>query len=444
MIGRPYFIAGLRSITVIPGLHRGSMSSEPLRPKHLAGNFLSLGLAVLACLGWLLPLALGIFHYHGPYGPIVALLAGVAILGAAFMLSWGVEVAELDLPTALAVSILALIAVLPEYAVDATFAWKAAHDPEHAGYAIANMTGGNRLVLGIGWPLLVFLAWVRFGRPGIRLPRSVGSDVAILLLASLYAIVPLVRRSLTLMDTAVLVSFYALYVVAAYRSTAHGEEEEDDDLVGPAALLASLRPGLRRLSVTVLFIWAAGVICIAAEPFAQSLVETGETWGINKFLLVQWVAPLASEAPEFIVASILVVRGSMVKGMMALISSGVNQWTVLVGTLPVVTSLSAGRPAQLAMDVRQHAEVLLTAAQCIFGVAVLADRMLTRAQATLLALLFVAQLFVPDPAGREVFAYAYLVAAAGILVAHRASRNGLLDAFHAFWSSLRGKPVAED
>ena len=62
----------------------------------------------------------------------VAVMSGVAILGAAFLLSWACEVAEEDVPQALAVSVLALVAVLPEYAVDATFAYKAAHDPEAA------------------------------------------------------------------------------------------------------------------------------------------------------------------------------------------------------------------------------------------------------------------------------------------------------------------------
>lgn len=47
---------------------------------------------------------------------------GLAILGAAFLLSWGVEVAQKDLAQAFALAILALIAVLPEYAVDLFFA----------------------------------------------------------------------------------------------------------------------------------------------------------------------------------------------------------------------------------------------------------------------------------------------------------------------------------
>src|SRR4051812_39866342 len=54
--------------------------------------------------------------------PVEALLFGLAIVGAAFLLSWAAEVAQLDISAGLAIALLALIAVLPEYAVDLVFA----------------------------------------------------------------------------------------------------------------------------------------------------------------------------------------------------------------------------------------------------------------------------------------------------------------------------------
>ena len=53
----------------------------------------------------------------------------VAVIGAAFLLSWAAEVAQHDIPRSLALTILALIAVLPEYAVDMYLAWRAAEEP---------------------------------------------------------------------------------------------------------------------------------------------------------------------------------------------------------------------------------------------------------------------------------------------------------------------------
>src|SRR5690606_29724822 len=82
---------------------------------------------------------------------------GIAIVGAAFLLSWSVELGEQDMPQSFALLILALVSVLPEYAVDLTFAIKAAEDPSYAHYAVANMTGANRLLIGLGWTSVVLL-----------------------------------------------------------------------------------------------------------------------------------------------------------------------------------------------------------------------------------------------------------------------------------------------
>jgi cation:H+ antiporter len=406
--------------------------------RSVVGNWVQLLLAFAVSVPWSVSAIAGI---HLP-DPAVATLAGVSVLGAAFLLSWAVETAEMDLPQALAVSVLALVAVLPEYAVDATFAWKAAADPNQAGYAVANMTGGNRLLLGLGWSTLVFIAWARFGKPGIRLPDVTRVDVSVLLLASLYALVPVARGRLTLVDTAVFVTLYAIYVVAATRAAGDEEEDEEEELVGPSALLGEYAALPRRLALVGILAWSAGAIFLAAEPFAEALVHTGKTFGIDEFLLVQWLAPLASEAPEFAVASLLVLRGRLAKGMLTLVSSKVNQWTLLIGTLPVVTTVAAGEPRSLDLDARQSEEVLLTAAQSLFGVAVLSNLVLSRIQAVLLAALFVAQLLVPSTEGRLLFAGAYLAGAFGVGVFQKSARDGLRTALRGLGQALRGKPLA--
>src|SRR5204863_811465 len=131
---------------------------------------LSLGLALLLTLPGIL-LRLGDLHANPATS---AAIFGLAIVGAAFMLSWAAEVAQLDISAGLAIAVLAFIAVLPEYAVDMVFAWKGGNAFEKFGptcraagdtsespcsLALANMTGANRLLIGIGWPMLVFVAW---------------------------------------------------------------------------------------------------------------------------------------------------------------------------------------------------------------------------------------------------------------------------------------------
>ncbi len=60
---------------------------------------------------------------------VAAIVFGLAVVGAAFVLAWAAEVAQLDISAGLAIALLALIAVLPEYAVDFVFTWKAGKDP---------------------------------------------------------------------------------------------------------------------------------------------------------------------------------------------------------------------------------------------------------------------------------------------------------------------------
>jgi cation:H+ antiporter len=150
------------------------------------------------------------------------------------------------------------------------------------------------------------------------------------------------------------------------------------------------------------------VIFAAAEPFAESLVETGESLGIDEFILVQWVAPLASESPEFILAGLIAARGRYDAAMTILISSKVNQWTLLIGSLPLAYSISGSTLAPLDFDSRQSEEVFLTAAQSLFAVAILVSLSMNRWEALALAALFVTQFFFTDETVRLVYAGFYL------------------------------------
>jgi cation:H+ antiporter len=159
--------------------------SAPIAPLRV-GSFAAFGGALLLAAPWLLARLLGLH----PEPLVVAALSGLAILGAAFMLSWAAKALQLDVSQAFALALLALIAVLPEYAVDAVFAYEAGRDPAVAqeGYAIANMTGANRLLIGVGWASIVLVAWWRHGARRVRLERSQALEMSVLLLATVYAL----------------------------------------------------------------------------------------------------------------------------------------------------------------------------------------------------------------------------------------------------------------
>ncbi len=175
---------------------------------------------------------------------------------------------------------------------------------------------------------------------------------------------------------------------------------------------------LRRPLVVAMFVGAAAVILACAEPFAEALVGTGASWGLDEFLLVQWLAPLASEAPEFIVAILFAVRGKAGMALGLLISAKVNQWTLLVGSLPLAYALGGGPPA-LVLDPRQVEEVLLTATQTVLGLAILLALRFPRWAAVALFGLFAVQFAIPGTEGRYLVSAAYAGLALALAVRHR-------------------------
>ncbi len=384
---------------------------------------------VLTAVGSTLPgLILGITHAEiSP--PLGAFLFGVAIFGAAFILSWASEAAEIDISKSLAVAILALIAVLPEYAVDFVFTWNSARDPSQSHYAIANMTGANRLLVGLGWPVVLLIYYWAKGKKEIVLDKSQRIEIFYLAMATLYSFTIPLKGSLNLIDTVILVALFVMYIRRASQA-----ESEEPEFVGPVKILANMRDLPRRIGTVAAFIYSGVVIFFVAEPFAESLVASGRVFGVSEFLMVQWVAPIASEAPEFIVACTWAFRGSAGSALKALISSKVNQWTLLVGTLPLVYAFSSGyiRPFQL--DTLQDHELWLTAAQSLFAVAVLVNLRFNRSEAVLLFVLFAVQLVFEKT--RYPLIYVYIALA---IVAHVIHRGNLLPAMRS-GLGLKTKP----
>src|SRR5574340_841909 len=292
--------------------------------------------------------------------PVTALASGVAILGASFLLLWACDAAQADISQALALAVVALIAVLPEYSVDMYFTWQAGKHPasSYAHYAIANMTGANRLLIGVAWAAIAGICWLRFRKPVVM----------------------------------------------------EGERRTEIVFLGAATLYA--------------FVFAGFVILYNAEPFCEGLVATGRLLHINEFLLVQWLAPIASEAPEFTVALVFAWRVQAGLALRSLLSAKLNQWTLLVGMIPGVFALSHGTLQHpMPMDGFQMAEILLTAAQSLLAVVLLAGMRLTGGGALLLFGLFAGQLVMPAVVGghplfgltpqqiHPVFSFLYLVAA---------------------------------
>jgi cation:H+ antiporter len=350
--------------------------------------------------------------------------------------------------------------VLPEYAVSFVFAWEGGNSVEQFGSScppahaspcslvLANMTGANRLLIGVGWSLVVFIAWYRVGKvrgvdrrrwDGIRLSRPHSIELGFLWVATVYSLSLPLKESVTLVDALILIGLFGAYTWRVSRTPA-----EEPHLVGPARYLGSFPTAKRRTAVVLMFLASALVIVLFAEPFAHSLVQAGSELGISEFFLVQWLAPLASEAPELLVAGLYAWRLNTDAGLGTLVSSKVNQWTLLVGTLPIVFAIASASTHGLPIDAVARGELFLTAAQSFFAVAILSNLTMSLREAFALFGLFWAQFilgaFLPESAHgveRVSVGILYLVLGVGIILRDRRRLPGLVrDAFKAPYEEL--------
>jgi cation:H+ antiporter len=361
---------------------------------------------------------------HSEIDPVVGMFTfGGAVVAGAFVLSWISEAAELDLRGGLSIALLAVIAILPEYVVDFYFAYAAGSDPSMASYASANLTGANRLLLGLGWPAMAFFGYIAMRKLrdektglkhkfGVTLESDARVDLAFLVVASLIAVIVPLTRQFDIFTGSTLIILFALYL---YRVSK--QDKEEPELEGIPALVGALPKWTRRAFLFVAAATAAFVIIVVAEPFAHSLIEAGKALKIDEFILVQWLAPLASEAPEFIIAIMFALRGKPGIGLAILVSSKVNQWTALAGSLPIGYALGGGQGA-LPMDAVQVEEFTLTIAQTVFGIAILLSLHLGKMDAIALFSLFTVTLVFPDPDIRIWVAYLYFAIAIP-LIAYR-------------------------
>ncbi|MDE2687453.1 MAG: sodium:proton exchanger [Chloroflexota bacterium] len=341
------------------------------------------------------------------------LIFGVGIVGGAFLLSWAAEVAQMDISASLAIAVLAFIAVLPEYMIEATLAWNAGESYSQLGVAgssgvtkemslvAANVTGSNRLLVGLGWSAVIILFWLR-RRKGFDMRGLLTLEMPMLLVATLLTLIVAFTKSIPIWLAVVCIGAYIFYL---WRSST--QEAKEPELIGAGAMIAGFRPLYRRMWVLALFIYSAAVIVIAAEPFVVGLQATGEQLGVSEFLLIQWIAPLASESPEIIVAVLFALRANPDGGLTTIISSQVNQLTLLVGSIVVVFSISAGAPLTFPLDyfepsnffVRlaspfglQASEFLFTAAMAAFAMLLASTRIVKLWHGLTLFAIFVAYL----------------------------------------------------
>lgn len=324
-------------------------------------------------------------------GPWAALWAAPAILIAAMVIAWGAESAQYFIAQGFALAILAWMQTLPEFAVEAVLAWK-----QQTPLLLANLTGALRLLTGFGWPMIYATAAIAHRRStGKPLKRIVlhqfhSVNVVGLLVPLLYMLWVWWKGYLDLVDSAVLILMYAAYLVILSRMPP--EEEGEEELENVPRAIVSMKRTARVVSIGALFVAGGVLIYISAEPFLGSLMAISTALGIPGFLFIQWVAPFVSEFPEMASTFYFArtVRGAPM-ALMNMVSSNINQWTLLSAMLPIILSISIGKASRIPFDDRQGLEILMTIGQSLVGMLFLINMELACWEASTLFGLFIVQ-----------------------------------------------------
>lgn len=350
---------------------------------------------------------------------IEALLLGVGLISASFLLAWAADAGEGVFSGGLVLAVVALVTVLPEFIIEIRFAFIQASD-----LVTANLTGATRLLLtgAVGLPLVVAYLAKRRGEaePTVKLGEARRLELGILLVTAIFAIHIAVRGNLTIFDAVVLLGLYVLYA-----RRVKGSDDEEPAVVGVAAGLLSLPEKYRRAVIVSLILFAGAVVVLIANPFADALLESGTQMGIDPYLLIQSVVPLATEAPEFVVVTVLVVNRKPAQALALFLAASVSQWTLGMGSLPVAY-LAGGGGLSMPLAAREQLEVGFTIAVTLFVVAALATLRPQRVDAYLILTVFAVQMVFPTPFVRFAAAMILLIFAIDLLIARRRTVRPLL------------------
>lgn len=364
---------------------------------------------------------------------IHALWTFPVIILAALLIAWAAECGQFYISQGLALAVLAWVQTLPEFAVEAAIALEAAKNPEQMHLITANFTGSLRLFVGFGWPMVYFVALFFSHEPayqkGVGFRRIVMEDensftILGLVPALLYFLVIYFKGTLTLWDGGILAAIYGAYLWLLNQLPPQAAEGTEDLDRVPRWIMQ--KPKVQSLVwISALFMTGALILWFAAHPFLDSMLALAVTMGLSQFVFVQWVAPFLSEFPEKLSAFNWARKVS--KAPMALtnfVSSSVNQWTVLVATVPFIYSYGVGHPSHIVFDDHQKVEILLTIVQSYLGFLFLVSMDFSMIEAVGLFVLWLVQFFVPGLREEIIWVYGGWAAWESLqLVIHFRERN---------------------
>jgi len=376
----------------------------------------------------------------------VAFFTFGAVVAASLLIAWAAEASEFSISKGLALALVAIVQTIPEYFVEGTIAWKAGKDPLiWVPNVIANFTGANRLLTGLGWPLILFTVMIQKRRNGQAGPTSIALrkeqsvELVFMLGSSLYYTLVIIRGEVSLLDSLILGLTFVGYMWLLFRLPSDSDKPEEI-LEGPPQALVSVKSIPRRVTAIVgLFIFAALTFVLVTDAFVESIRTIADSFLIGLlgsgavFFSIQWIAPVLSEFPEKVTAFnwARTIRLAPT-ALLNFISSAVNELTALVALVPIVFAISNGTAG--GVPVGQHdVEIFLTMAQSLYACSALLDLEFNASNAIILFVLWVVSTAIVEI--RLVVGIMFLILAVAEVIVQRKK----IVVFSAFRETMRDK-----
>ena len=343
---------------------------------------------------------------------------GFSIFSAALIISWAAESSEKDISGSFVIAIIALIAVLPEYAIETVLAYTAGQSyklnnfvfTNRVGYVSANVTGANRLLAGLGWPLIMLINMLKNNQL-LNIKNNNKLELLVLGIGAISMIIASIIKFQPIFISFVLIIIYLIYLFITSK-----KESTESEFVGISEYLANL-PKLTRITTNILLIiFSAVTIFIVSQPFVESLIHIGGKYGIDEYYLIQWLAPLASESPEIIIASLFAMKGRSLESISIILSSQANQMSLLIGSMGAIFSFATSSLISFPLNDTQGVEFLLTSAFALLQISMILWGKFKLQMPVLLLIIFFVQLIITDTSIRAylsiaiyMFALIYLI-----------------------------------
>ena len=343
---------------------------------------------------------------------------GCSIFSAALIISWAAESSERDISGSFVIAIIALIAVLPEYAIETVLAYTAGQSyklnnfvfTNRVGYVSANVTGANRLLAGLGWPLIMLINMLK-NNQSLNIKNNNKLELLVLGIGAISMIIASVIKFQPIFISFILIIIYLIYLFITSK-----KESTESEFIGTSEYLANL-PKLTRITTNILLIiFSAVTIFIVSHPFVESLIHIGGKFGIDEYYLIQWLAPLASESPEIIIASLFAMKGRSLESISIILSSQANQMSLLIGSMGAIFSFATSSLISFPLNDTQGVEFLLTSAFALLQISMILWGKFKLQMPVLLLIIFFVQLIITDTSLRAylsiaiyMFALIYLI-----------------------------------